>query len=516
MTDAEVLLNTTRADRGAAQQRLAAVETTLTAQRSGLVTAVTNISNPSAQRLKDQLVALQSQYAQLVVQDYPPEHPQRVKLQEEIEQTKSALADQASVVAKGSYVGDPIAQIERRVDQSVNLQIEVESMRARESALQQTLGGYRQHLAKLPGQEVDLARLTLDRDVNARIYTSLLERREEVRISEAKQIPNTRVIDRAMVPQSPIKPRKKLNLLLGTVVGLLLGSGIGLVLESRAGKLGSTQEFEEKTGWTVLALVPQHETATGFHGWLRRTLPSRMATEAERSMALVADRNPDSPAGAAYFMLRTRLELLGLGTKYRSLLVTSSWPQDGKSTTLSNLAATFGAAGKAALVIDAELRRPVQHSIFGTSKAPGLSDLLLVWNGEEAERMGIPGIDRMFQPTRVDGVTLLASGKRLRETQWETAKSKLPALLDVLENKYDVALMDSASPILVHDTLTLCGMVDAVIVVVNGQAYDENRLMETKRLLEHAGANIIGAVVNKVDPGGRYSFYYSHHYQHQS
>jgi tyrosine-protein kinase Etk/Wzc len=550
MTEAEVLFNTTRADQDAARERLAAVETTLVAQRSGLVNAVTNIASPSTQKLKDRLVQLQSEFAQLAVQGYPEDHPQRLRLLDEIEQTKKALTDEATKVAMGSQVGDPIAKIESFIDQKVGLQIEIESMRAREGALSRTLGGYRAYLARLPAKEVELARLTLDRDVNARIYSSLLERREEVRISEAKHIPNSRIIDRGEFPKSPIKPRKGLNLLLGSMVGLIVWTGLGLVLESKAGKMGSMQEFEQQTGWSVLALVPAVERQPSWRRWLRLGWPQGRGATAERGVGLVSHLNPESAAGEAYFMLRTRLELLGMGTKYRSLMITSSWPQEGKSSTLANLAATFGAAGGTTLVVDAELRRPVQHTIFGVSKAPGLSDLLLSRNGDGKEyevparsRRKVVGAtaevgddvdaiaaeteparrsrrktihaltpDGMFQPTSVEGITLLASGKRIRESQWETARPRMRELVDELEKGYDVVLVDSASPMLVHDTLTLCGIVDAVVVVVDAQSYDETRLMETKRLLEHAGANVVGAVVNRVDPGGRYAYYYHHYY----
>ncbi|HYM81862.1 MAG TPA: polysaccharide biosynthesis tyrosine autokinase [Candidatus Limnocylindria bacterium] len=518
MTDAEVLLNTTRADRGASQQKRAAVETTLTGQRSELVSAMTNIASPSAQRLKERLVSLQEQYAQLDVQGYPAEHPQRIRLQQELEQTRTALAEEAQKVAQGSHIGDPFAQIERRVDQSISLEIDIKSMEARETALKKTLGEYRGFLARLPAQEVQLARLVLDRDVNAKIYTSLLERREEVRISEAKHIPNTRVIDRAHTPKNPAKPRKTMNLMLGTLVGLIAGTGLGFLLENRAGKLGSMQDFERETGWTVLALVPELERTAPWRRWMRRIAEERLGAKSNRSATLVSHRDPESAAGEAFFMLRTRLELLGLGTKYRSILITSSWPRDGKSTTISNLAATFGAAGRAALVVDAELRRPTMHTIFGAHKAPGLSDLLLARNGDGGKHEATPtaaeasGDNGMFQSTQVEGITLLASGKRIREPQWEAARVKMRELLVELEEQYDVILVDSASPILVHDTLALCGMVDAVVVIVDAQSYDEDRLMETKRLLESAGANIVGAVLNRVDPGGRYSYYYHHYY----
>ncbi len=526
MTEAEVLYNKTRADRGAARQRLAAVEQTLASQRGALVPSVTSIASPSAQSLKDKLVALQTQYAELAAQNYPVGHPRLVQLRQVIDQTKKALVDEAMKLSKGSSVGDPIAQLDRFVQESVSLQIEVESLRARENALKRTLEEYRNALSTLPTQEVELARLVRERDVDQKIYTSLLENREEIRISEAKQIPNTRVIDQAQLPQEPILPRKKLNLAMGSVLGLILGFGVGLFLEGGKGSFRSMVEFEEETGWPVLALVPRTGSAFPKLGRLWRGWKRRGGWEGDRKRALVSHLGPSSAGGESYFILRTRLELLGLGTKYKSLLVTSSGPRDGKSSTLSNLAATFGAAGRAALIVDAELRRPVIHSIFGIHQEPGLSDLLLSRNGEGAQaaegeaisaapakrKASYPSSGPMFQTTPVAGVTVLASGRRVRETQWEVARAEMGTLLTELKNGYDVVLVDSAPPILVHDTLALCSIVDAVVVIVDSQSYDSRRLMETKRLLERAGANIVGAVVNKVDTRGSYAHYYNHRY----
>ena len=220
-------------------------------------------------------------------------------------------------------------------------------------------------------------------------------------------------------------------------------------------------------------------------------------------------------------MLRTRLELLGLGTKYKTLMVTSTAPRDGKSSTLCNLAATFGAAGRSALVIDAELRRPVIHRYFGVNQWPGVSDLLLARrkngthpgpssNGEVPHP--IHADRELFQATKVDNVTVLACGSRVSENEWESTRPHFGALLEELRGQYDVLLVDSAPPVLVHDTLALCSLVDAVIVVVNTESYHSHRLHETKRLLEQAGANIVGAVINRVEPYGTYSYYYDRRY----
>jgi len=109
----------------------------------------------------------------------------------------------------------------------------------------------------------------------------------------------------------------------------------------------------------------------------------------------------------------------------------------------------------------------------------------------------------------VRGVTLLASGRRVRQSDWEMAIGEIRGILDEAGKPYDVVLVDSASPLLVHDTLTLCGMVDGVLLVVDAQAYDPEKLAETKRLLDRLQTNVVGVVLNKVDTRGRDAYYYS-------
>lgn len=509
LTEAEVLLNTTRSDRVAAERSLKAVRGTISSQRKAIVPDVTNTASLSSQGMKQRLVTLQQQYAQLSVQGYASDHPRMVQLRQEITEAKRSLAEEAANLTRSGTTSDPIATLDQYSQQALALQVQVQSLRARESSLSRTVSGYKGDLSRLPNLEVGLARLTRERDANQKTYTSLLDNRESIRVAQGNQVPNARVVDWAEEPKDPIFPRKLLNLALGLALGLMVGSGIGLYQESGRTGLRSVVVFEDTIGWPVLARVPAARLGPGT-----RVLPPGGAvaeiSDGDSQRALISHSDPASAQGEAYFMLRTRLELLGFGTKYRSLLVTSTAPRDGKSSTLCNLATTFGTAGRSALVVDAELRRPVIHRYFGVNQWPGLSDLLLAQNGNGNHMDPLP--PHLFQPTPVPGVDVLACGRRMTEFEWESRRPRTGALLEELKSRYDVVLVDSAPPVLVHDTLALCSLVDAVLVVVNAKRYDTRHLIETKRLLEQAGANILGVVINRVESYGTYSYYYDRRY----
>jgi len=523
LTDAEVLYNTTNADRRAAEQKLRSLRQNIASQRGRLAPSTRSQTSPSNQGVRDRLATLEGEYARLSVEGYSTTHPRMVELRYEIGQVKRGLSDEAMRLARSGSAGDPITSIDQFTQQSIALELDVETLRAREQALKRTMGQYRGSLGHLPAIEAELARLTRERDVNHKIYTSLLENREGIRVSQAMQIPNHRVVDWAQLPEAPVLPRKLLNLGIGLTLGLMLGLGTGLFLESGKTPLRSMVMFEDQTGLPVLARVPANNSGSSSRLLTRVLGGAGDSSNGDAQRALVSHYDPASPAGEAYFILRTRLEILGLGTKYRSLLVTSTGPRDGKSSTLSNLAATFGAAGRSALVIDAELRRPVIHRYWGVNQWPGVSDVLVPENEDGQPRtaasspsgsppLADPRNGELFQATKVEGVTVLASGRRVRDTEWETARPRLGALIDQLKSHYDVLLVDSAPPILVHDTLALCSVVDAVILVVDQKTYDARRFVETKILLERAGANILGVVINKVATYGTYSYYYDRRY----
>ena len=519
LTEAEILYNATEAEVGSVRQRLAAVQEAIALQRKDLVPTVTSISGSSAQILRDKLIGLESQQAQLSLQKYPDDHPEAIRLRNEIEQTKKALTEEAMKIAKATDVGDPIPRIGARLEEAVSLRIELEGLEARARTLQQPVQRYRTWLDNLPEKELGLSRLERTRDANQKVYMSLLQRQEDVRIAAAKQIPGSRTIDQPLLPDQPIEPRKMLNLALGGVVGMILGFGLGFLMEARTERIGSLLEFERMTGWHVLACTPPIPGRRSWKTWFTGT-PSKRRNVDPR-VALIARRDPESVAGESYNMLRTRLELLGMGTKYRSLLVTSCAPSDGKSTTLSNLAATFGAFGRSTILVDAEFRRPTIHSIFGVDRAPGLADLLKSRKpsgNRSATDIGVGvvdleprarGLEPHIQGTDLGRVSVLAAGEEPEELAREGASwNTLREVLQELRGNFDIVLVDAPPPSMVHEALLLCGMVDAVIVVVDALSYDPQRLMETKLLLDRVGAKVLGAVLNRMESPARYAYGY--------
>ncbi|MBZ0267139.1 hypothetical protein K8I85_03215, partial [bacterium] len=364
LTEAEVLYNSATTERSSQLRKLASIEENLTQTRADLVPSVTAAASPWMKKLQDRLVDLQLQYADLQVQNYPTDHPTMVELERDIHQTRDNLTSEAERVASSENMVDPIGQLERYGAERLEVQIKIEELGARETALKRVIDQYEKKLATLPEKELQLAKLTRERDVNQKIYNNLLEKLEETKISEAENLPTVRIVDQARANHNPIRPRKKFNLLLGLMVGLIGGTAIAFVKESGTAPITSVAELEELTGWPALASVPQVAKipSESFGVAAEKDATAKQLRSLKRSHISILQ--PGGAPAEAYRMLRTNLKFRGVGSELRTIVITSAAPNDGKSTLVSNLAIAFASMGQRVLVIDGEVRRAGMHTVF--------------------------------------------------------------------------------------------------------------------------------------------------------
>lgn len=523
VTDAEVLYNGAISKRRSLEDKLIAAQKQIESQRRGLVAAVTDATTPRAQRLKEKLVGLQLQYTDLQVQNYAPDHPKMAQLEKELTDTKASLTEEARKIATGLTVADPITQMEQLIGDSVSMGIEVQALRAQEGALQKIIHEYDADMGRLPEREFQLARLTRDRDVGQKVYSMLRERLEDSKLTEAQNLPSLRVLDAAMQPEQPVRPRKAINLAIGTILGLILGIGAASARENLGTGVDHFEELDSLTGWPVLASIPRVER-------LARSalVPTGNSAAVERRTrrALLSLTDPNSAGAEAYRMLRTNLQFRGLGRDFTSLVVTSVSSTDGKSTTASNLAIACAAVGLRTLLVDAEIRRPNMHVVFGVQLVPGLSDLMDARQLDRPEpparhnggvgnhsavatQLAAPPVstgDAFVRHTTVPQLSILTAGTPVDNvheaiSRWQ---QQLTSLLAALKSHYDVILIDSPPLGIVHDAAVLAQLADRVLFVVNGLRVDVDQLQNAKRLLDSAGARVVGSVLNHMDPYGVY------------
>ncbi|MCC7107335.1 MAG: CpsD/CapB family tyrosine-protein kinase [Chloroflexi bacterium] len=215
---------------------------------------------------------------------------------------------------------------------------------------------------------------------------------------------------------------------------------------------------------------------------------------------LVTVTSPRSAAAEAYRLLRTNLEFVGLDKPVQTLLVTSAGPRDGKTTVVANLAVVLADAGQRVIVIDADLRQPRLHEVFGAQRSPGFSDALL------DERANPP-----LQSGPLPTLRLLSAGTPPPNPAELLASARVSRLLDRLKGEADIVLLDSPPLAAVSDATILATRVDGVLLVVSARRTRRDLAQRAREQLKTAGARVVGAVLNNAAIDKEMARYYTGH-----
>ncbi len=212
-----------------------------------------------------------------------------------------------------------------------------------------------------------------------------------------------------------------------------------------------------------------------------------MANNRRESLITVA--NPRSPVSEAYRTLRTNLEFSSLDRPLRTMVVTSAAPEEGKSTTLANLAVAIAQGGKKVILVDCDLRRPSQHRIFGVLNGKGLTTMVV-----DDEAVNAPP----FQESGIEGLRLLPSGPLPPNPAELLASRRMEEIIGLLVEQADIVLFDAPPIIAVTDAAVLSSKVDGVLLVVNAGGTKRDHAQSAKTLLEKVNARLVGVVLNNV------------------
>lgn len=302
---------------------------------------------------------------------------------------------------------------------------------------------------------------------------------DELRVDAALRTGGAAIIKPAELPTSPIEPTPARTAVLAAVVGLLVGLGAAFLLDYLDDKVRSESDLEALVDRPVLAVVPVDPPPDN------------------RPIAL---SEPTHLAVEAYRGLRTNVQFLGLDEPISVVQLTSSMAGEGKTTTSSNLAVVLAQAGHRVALVDADLRRPRIHEVFGVAQVPGFTDLLL---GAEARNVvhhvEVDGGNRLSVYTS-GGVpsnpSELLSGRRTRQ------------LLEAMGAHYDYVIVDSAPILPVSDSVALAGAVDGVIVVAQAGRATDDQVVDTVERLVRVSAPILGMVLNQASKTNAGSYAY--------
>lgn len=483
-------------ERQTTEKRLSYLKEQIERERSGLVAQLEASSSPLLENLRSNLTHLELARANLILQGFSEENPKIKVLDSQMVQAKENLRREADLFIP-SEDGGGLARLKSLSESVFSLRIDLEGQKAREMALKETLKGYEQKLKTLPAKERAMARLVLNSEVNEKIYLMLSEKKEEARIREAGRVATIRIIDEALPPSSPIKPKKKRDLAIGVLVGLLLSVGLSFLLEYVDTSVKSPDDLERVAKLSPLAAIP-NLNSRGF-------LPLIRASRKGLGQYLLTNMPLKSRAADAFRILRTNLQYVSVDHPVSSLLVTSPGLEEGKSLIATNLSIALAQMGSKTVLVDADLRRPVIHKVFGIDREPGLTELIV----------GGKGVTTAMHSTSVENLYCLSAGSVPPNTADILNSKAAERVYDELNREFDFIIYDTAPVLLVADTPILATKVRDVILVAKAKTTSRMALEDALKTLSGLKVRLLGVVLNGLERGVRYGRYYHHYYHHQ-
>jgi capsular exopolysaccharide synthesis family protein len=331
------------------------------------------------------------------------------------------------------------------------------------------------------------------------VYANLLTQYEAARVEEAARANSVSVSAPAAQPLEPSKPRMKLNIALGLLVGLVAGVGLAFLVETLDPTMHTASEAETTVQVSFLGSIPEEAGAERSSGAACPAggTQARVSGTAERGVGIV-DHEGHSPASEAYRILRTNIFSESPGAPLKSLLVTSPEPGTGKSTVSANLAVTLAESGRTVILIDADLRRPRIHTAFGLPNETGLSTLLSSEGDVGDPLQRTQRRESALQKATYPRLRVLTSGPLPSNPTGLLGSDGMRALIAELAGDADIVVIDSPPILAVADATILAPMLDGVLLVTARDQSTGNRAQRALQLLDKAGARPLGLVFNRA------------------
>ena len=379
-------------------------------------------------------------------------------------------------------------------------------------------------LKSFPAKGLELAGLEREVSVNREIYTLLEKRYQESLIQNAEKLDEVQIVKPALEPSKPINPPKTgATTGLGLIIGIILSVVFAFVVETFDTSIGAVEEVEEFLGARVLGVIPHVDFEE-----LKLTLKEKLGKDVDsdqlwRIGRLISHFAPKTTSAESYRALRTNINFVKLEKDAKTIVFTSSSPQEGKTTVSINLAITMAQAGHKVLLIDGDFRRPVISKIFGIPSLPGLTDVILgnykwrdvvrsitdLMTGKMTmdELMVTPGLDNLYIMTCG---TIAPNPSELVSTRINTE------VINESHEEYDFVIIDAPPVLAATDAAVWATKADGVVIVYQVGKIARGALKRAKAQLDNVKARIVGVVLNglkaEISPDYEYHDKYYYYY----
>jgi capsular exopolysaccharide synthesis family protein len=397
--------------------------------------------------------------------DYTKEHPEYKRLEKQIDAIREMTKIEAEIAFNNETRGiDPVYdQLYRNLTESY---IDKEVSIAKRRLIQKFIDNYHYQVTKIPSKNVSYSKLELALSVNKDMYQNLLEYLTQISIAESMTVSDIKLVEPAAVPDRRYFPRKSLNYTLAFFFGIFLGLVGALFIEYIDNTVKTSDDIKHIKFSTFLGNIPYSKQL--------------------KKDGTISKMDPVSPIVEAFRTIKNRIKYASLDKPIKTIVVTSSRDNEGKSTLVANTAITFGMEGKRVVVVDLNLRRPAQHKLFEVSNQSGITNIFV-----EGKR-----VEEAIIHTKAKQVDLLTSGPIPPDPSAIIESGKMNDLIQSLKQTYDIIIIDTP-PATVNDAIVIGRFVDRALLVIEYGRATFSDVKHVKEVFDKAGTNIIGVVLNK-------------------
>lgn len=357
------------------------------------------------------------------------------------------------------------------------------------------------NLSKVLAQSNQLEEMRRDKRIAEQLYTTLLERVQQNQIEERAELGRVRLVTPAYIPDNPVRPNKTQNYIVGTLFGLLAGIGLVFLRKSVDNRIHDPDDMRRK-GFDVVGVIPDMTKHIRLNAKNRKI---RRHGDRLIDPRLVTLMNTQTGISEAYRRLRINIEFNFTRKNIRSITVSSSKPGEGKSVNAMNLALTLAQSGKKVLLVDADLRKPMAHTLLGIAREPGLTDLLM---------RNIKFKMQLFE-TGIENFYFLPCGRKVPNPAELIGSEQMSSFAGGTAEFFDIVIYDSPPLQIVSDAAVLAGKSDATILVARANDTELNLLEQTRQDLQEVGIEVSGTILNRFEYSKSSMKAYSYKYKYK-
>lgn len=364
------------------------------------------------------------------------------------------------------------------------------------TALNKMIGELNTTLKQLPDLQRRYLQLYREVEVKTQLYTALLNSYQQLRIAKAGEIGNVRIVDTAVEPVEPIKPKELQILILAIFLGGFLGTLIALLRNMLRTGIKDSSQIEHDFDLPVYATVPRSPVQETRMSILKK----------KKNIPILAVKNSDDIAIESLRSIRTAIHFALSNAKNNIIMIAGPSPEVGKSFISTNLATIFAQSNKKVLLIDADIRRGYLHKYFNLDVKPGLSELL----NNQTE------MDQVIHQTEVDGLSIMTRGKCPTNPSEILGSEQFKALLETLSSQYDHIIIDTPPILAVTDGIIISQYVGVTLLVARYAKSQMKELELSLNRFEQAGVKVNGFILNDIQRASAgYGYNYAYAYKAQ-